>query len=131
MRRPSAPVLLVLAALSLTSCTAVPAPPPTPRAAATPTWPVIGGRVVERTSDPQTRRVRIAVDDPEAAYAAARRLLVRAGYQLTKDRPGRGGGDGQACTTALCVQFSATVERRWGPNLLYEAFRSTGVVPLS
>jgi hypothetical protein len=70
----------------------------------------------------------VRVADADVAYAAARRLLVDGGFILTKDRQGTGGGDGQACTTELCVGFTATDIPGTGPTLAYDWFHPTGVV---
>lgn len=89
---------------------------------------MLPGRVLARSTAYGEQHVTVAVSDPEAAYARARALLVDAGYLLTKDRTAKGGGDGQACTTALCVQFTATTDPQYGPSVAYEAFHSTGPV---
>ena len=70
----------------------------------------------------------VRVDDPEAAYREARQLLVDGGFALTKDREGTGGGDGQACTTELCVGFTATDIPGAGPTVVYDVFHPSGVV---
>lgn len=117
----------LLAVLVLTGCApaaVAPAPSPSPSVA----WPMLPGRVLARSQEFGEQHLVVAVADPEAAYARARALLVDAGYQLTKDREARGGGDGQACTTALCVQFTATTDPEHGPSVAYEAFHSTGPV---
>lgn len=118
----------LLLALALTACTAPDPAPPSPAPSARPSWPMVPGRVLARSEAYGEQFVTVAVTDPEAAYARARALLVDAGYRLTKDREATGGGDGQACTTALCVQFTATTDPALGPNVAYEAFHSTGPV---
>lgn len=128
-------IALGLIALALAGCTAAPeteaapAPSPTSTAAAF-RWPRVEGRIVQDVVTEHEHLMRIAVDDPDRGYAQARELLVKAGFQLTKDRPATGGGSGQACTTALCVSFGADTLADEGPGVTYEAFHSTGVVPL-
>lgn len=124
-------VLAVLAALApaaLTGCTAAaPVPPPSPTPAFS--WPAVPGQRLSSTTTAEEQKVRVRVADPEAAYARARSLLVDAGYVLTKDRRGTGGGDGQACSpdTLVCVGFTAGDDPDAGPSVLYEVFRSTGI----
>lgn len=130
MRAVTAAVSLIglLVGLLLCECT-TPAPAPAP-ASPSPSvaWPMLPGRVLARSHAYGEQFVTVEVADPEQAYARARALLVDAGYRLTKDREATGGGDGQACTTALCVQFTATTDPQYGPSLAYEAFHPTGPV---
>lgn len=130
-RTTGAAVVVVLGAV-LTGCTspAAPAASSSTEGSEVPEWPRVEGRVVSQSRSANDLVVRIAVRDPEAAYAQARERLVDGGYQLTKDREGRGGGDGQACTPALCVNFSANDDPTSGPGLTYETFHSSGVAPL-
>jgi hypothetical protein len=118
----AAGVLVVLAGCS------APAPPPRPATARpAPSFPAVPGRVLSASgSEVEWHRV-VRVDDGEAGYAEARRLLVAGGFVLTKDRQGTGGGDGQACTPDLCVGFTATSAGD-GPTVAYDVFRPTGIV---
>lgn len=117
--------------LALTACRA---PVPAPTATATtdpppPAFPTVSGSVLDRSMPVAGDwLIRVRVADPEDAYAAAREALVDGGFTLTKDRSGAGGGDGQACTTQLCVSFTATDDPAAGPSVLYEVFHPTGVV---
>jgi hypothetical protein len=115
--------------LLVTACTAAPAPTATPSpAASVPPFPAASGAVLSASgSDVEWHRT-LQVDDATAAYEEARRLLVDGGFTLTKDRQGTGGGDGQACTTELCVGFTANDIPGKGPRLVYDVFRPTGIV---
>ena len=121
-----APVLL--AVLLCAGCTAT-APAPTARpTASAPAFPAVRGEVLSSSATDLEWRRTVRVDDSEAAYREARRLLVDAGFVLTKDREGTGGGDGQACTTDLCVGFTATDATDAGPTVAYDVFHPTGVI---
>ena len=127
-RSGAAALVGLLAAALLSGCTTAASAPAAPSPSPSVSWPMVPGRVLARSQAYGEHFVTVEVADPEKAYARARALLVDAGYQLTKDREATGGGDGQACTTALCVQFTATTDPRSGPSLAYEAFHSTGPV---
>lgn len=115
--------------LLLAACSASPAPAPTRSAAGPPAFPRIAGTVVSTTeSVPGDWVVTLRVADPPSAYRQARALLTARGFQLTLDEPVVDGGNGQACTTALCVGFSALSRPGVGPSIQYEVFHSTGVV---
>ncbi len=94
-----------------------------------PSFPRIAGRVLSTTeSVPGDWVVTVRVADPPTAYREARSLLVEHGYELTLDEPVVDGGNGQACTTRLCVGFSALTRPQIGRTVQYEVFHSTGVV---
>lgn len=124
-------VLALLAAVPLAALTGCTGAAPAPSASPTPafSWPAVPGERLGSTTTADEQKVRVRVADPEAAYARARSLLVDAGYVLTKDRQGTGGGDGQACSpdTLVCVGFTAGDDPDAGPSVLYEVFRSTGI----
>ena len=133
MRRgPRLPAGVVAAAgvvVLLGACSA-PSPPPQPATARpAPAFPAVPGRVLSSSaSEVEWHRV-VRVEDAEAAYAEARRLLVDGGFVLTKDRQGTGGGDGQACTPDLCVGFTAPrIGDGEGPTVAYDVVRPTGIV---
>ncbi len=119
----------LLAVLLLSGCTAAGPAAPSPAPTRSAAWPRLPGRELARWEVSGVEHVIVAVGDPSAAYPRARALLVDAGFRLTKDREATGGGDGQACTTALCVQFSATTDPRYGRSVAYEAFHSSGPAP--
>jgi hypothetical protein len=131
LRRDRGAAGAALAALVLAACTAcaepaAPAPSAT-AAASAPAFPAVRGTVITSSSSDEEwwRTVRVA--DSEAAYRQARQLLLDGGFVLTKDREGTGGGDGQACTTELCVSFTATDDTDAGPTVAYDVFHPTGV----
>ncbi|MGN6444446.1 hypothetical protein [Amnibacterium sp.] len=114
--------------LLLTACTAASSAPRT-TPAGPPVFPRVAGRVLSTTeAAPGDWVIRVRVADPVTAYERARALLTAKGYQLTNDEQAADGGQGQACSTALCVTFSALVRPGTGPVVEYEAFHSTGVV---
>ena len=121
-------VVVAALVLSLAACTAPDAPPSAVPVETRPAFPRLEGRTLE-TALPARGDwlIRISVDDAGAAYPRAQALLTDAGYVLTKDRRGSGGGDGQACTQRLCVSFTATDDPRYGPSVLYEVFHGSGV----
>lgn len=115
--------------LALAGCTAAPRPVASSTPAGPPAFPRIAGTVLSSVqSVPGDWVVTVRVADPPAAYRAARSLLTAHGYRLTLDEPVVDGGNGQACTTALCVGFSALDRPAVGRTLQYEVFHSTGVV---
>ena len=127
----SSPLVLALAAVTvvLAGCSGAPQPVATSTAAGPPAFPRIAGTVLSTTqSVPGDWVVTVRVTDPPAAYRLARSLLTADGYQLTLDEPVVDGGNGQACTTALCVGFSALKRPGFGDSVQYEVFHSTGVV---
>ena len=113
--------------LLCTACSAdlaAPSPaPPTPA----PAFPAVRGRTLSASGTAAEWHRVVRVADAEDGYAEARRLLVDGGFTLTKDRQGTGGGDGQACTTDLCVGFTATDIPGTGPTVAYDVFHPTGV----
>ena len=116
---------LVAALVALTGCAGSPAPVDR---ATPPAFPRIGGTVVSSVrSASGDWHVRVEVPDGATAYATARRLLTAHGYQLTNDEPAADGGAGQACTTALCVSFSAVARSGASASVEYEVFHSTGM----
>lgn len=129
VRRGCGALLAVLVAAGLAGCTATSSAPTATTAATIPAFPKLDGRELEADSPvPGDWRVRIAAADVDVAYGRARTLLTEAGFVLTKDRAGGIGGDGQACTTDLCVDFTATEDSRFGPSVLYEVFHPSGIV---
>lgn len=115
------------AVLALSACTGTPPPHPT-STGGPPAFPRVAGRVVAREEPaPGDWTLRVQVPDPAAAYRRARDLLSRAGYRITNDAPARDGGNGQACTTAWCVTFTAVTPPGGGPVVDYEVFHSSGV----
>lgn len=120
-------ILVIATALLCAGCTS-PSAAPAPRATASvPAFPAVQGEVVSSSASDLEWRRTVRVEDPEAAYREARRLLVDGGFTLTKDREGTGGGDGQACTTDLCVGFTANTSDG-GPTVVYDVFHPSGVV---
>lgn len=120
----------LLVVFVMTGCSA-PAPAASP-ASATPTsrpsFPAVPGRVLDESQGDGVWQVRLRVGDAEAGYRAARQRLLDGGYQLTKDREGTGGGDGQACIPRLCVGFSATEDPGSGlQSVAYEVFHPVGI----
>jgi hypothetical protein len=116
---------LVAALVALSGCAESPAPVET---ATPPAFPRIAGTVAwSQRSASGDWHVRVEVPDGATAYARARRLLTAHGYRLTNDEPAADGGAGQACTTALCVSFSATTRSGAGASVEYEVFHSTGM----
>jgi hypothetical protein len=121
-------ILVIASALVCAGC-ASPSAGPAPRATASvPAFPAVPGEVVSSSASDLEWRRTVRVEDPEAAYREARRLLVDGGFVLTKDREGTGGGDGQACTTDLCVGFTANDTSDAGPTVVYDVFHPSGVV---
>jgi hypothetical protein len=129
MRR--SPLVLVTASalLSLTACAQSPTPSPSPSASGPPAFPRVAGEVVSQSEpNPGDWLLAVRVADPAAAYREARSLLTEAGFQVTNDAPSGDGGNGQACTTRLCVSFTAVTHPGQRPTVDYEVFHSTGVV---
>jgi hypothetical protein len=125
--------LLALAAgavvLALAGCAAPPPPVAPSRTPGPPSFPRIAGTVLSTVqSVPGDWVVTVRVADPPSAYREARALLTAHSYRLTLDEPVVDGGNGQACTTDLCVGFSALTRPQLGRTLQYEVFHSTGVV---
>jgi hypothetical protein len=123
-------VAVAAACVALAGCTGSSAPPPPSRASAGAfprAVPVIPGRVLAHSNADAEWRLWVASPDPLNGYRAARRLLVRAGFTLTKDREGTAGGDGQACTERLCVEISGLDDPVYGASVAYEVFRPSGV----
>lgn len=132
-RRPVRTAPLTLAALAvavaLAGCSTVQQPVATSTAAGPPSFPRIAGTVLSTDqSSPGDWVVTVRVADAPTAYRQARDLLTAKGYQLTLDEPVVDGGNGQACTTAVCVGFSALDRPSVGTTVEYEVFHSTGVV---
>lgn len=126
MRR-SVPALIAgLGLLALTACAETPAPDRS--AAGPPAFPQVAGTVVSRSEpNPGDWLVAVRVTDPAAAYREARTLLTRAGFEMTNDAPAVDGGNGQACTTRLCVSFTALQHPGSASTVEYEVFHSTGM----
>ena len=126
-----APLALAAGAvlLALAGCTATAPPVAVTTPTGPPPFPRIAGTVLSTVqSVPGDWVVTVRVADPPAAYREARGLLTAHGYRLTLDEPVVDGGNGQACTTELCVGFSALTRPGVGRTLQYEVFHSTGVV---
>lgn len=129
MRRPVLIAAAAVALLPLASCAQTPAPVGTPSAAGPPAFPRVAGAVVSQSEpDRGDWLLAVRVADPAAAYREARTLLTRGGFQITNDAPAEDGGNGQACTTRLCVSFTAVTHPGERPTVDYEVFHSSGVV---
>lgn len=129
MRRSLLLVGVAAAVLALSGCVDRPEPSPASASASgPPPFPRVPGDVVAQAERvPGDWTVRVRVSDAATAYARARALLVRSGYHVTNDAPARDGGNGQACTTAWCVTFTASTSTDDGPSVDYEVFHSSGV----
>jgi hypothetical protein len=129
MRRPAVLVVAALIALALAGCAETPVATPSSSSSGPPSFPRVTGTVVSQ-SEP-TRGdwlISVQVADAATAYGEAKRLLTAKGFQVTNDAPASDGGNGQACTTRLCVSFTALAHPGQGPTVDYEVFHSTGVV---
>jgi hypothetical protein len=128
-RRPGVLIPVAAAALLLLAgCSTEPAPAPTPSSSPAPSFPAVAGAVLDEYGSEVEWHRTLRVDDATDAYEEARQRLVDGGFTLTKDRQGTGGGDGQACTTELCIGFTANDIPGKGPRLVYDVFRPTGMV---
>jgi hypothetical protein len=129
MRRPALLLIAASAVLTLAACTQPEATPPTSSASGLPSFPRVAGPVLSQSEpNPGDWLLAVKVTDTAAAYREARSLLSKAGFQITNDAPASDGGNGQACTTALCVSFTAVTHPGRPSTVDYEVFHSTGVV---